>query len=160
MRKILFLFAVLFIFHGTFASSRVVRPPLNASEIFINVGKTGQSISLLELSRIKVRDFEKLTGKSLKFFDRLTFKAAQRSMRNSINDDGSLNNRRIEKFVQKAGGEGGGFHGGGFALGLLLGLIGVLIAYLINDDKKRMRVKWAWIGWAIWVAIVLAFWVV
>ena len=48
-----------------------------------------------------------------------------------------------------------GFHAGGFFLGLLLGLIGVLIAYLINDDKHRNRVKWAWIGWGVIVVLVL-----
>ncbi len=25
----------------------------------------------------------------------------------------------------------------------------VIIAYLINDEKKHNRVKWAWIGWGI-----------
>ena len=46
-----------------------------------------------------------------------------------------------------------GFHLGGFALGFLIGPIGVLIAYLIDDDKKRNRVKWAWIGLIAWVVI-------
>jgi hypothetical protein len=40
-------------------------------------------------------------------------------------------------------------------LGFLLGLIGVLIAYLIKDDKKRNRVKWAWLGLLAWVVIWL-----
>ena len=41
---------------------------------------------------------------------------------------------------------------GGLVLGLLLGIIGVLIAYLIGDSAV---IKWAWIGFAIWVGIVL-----
>jgi hypothetical protein len=40
-----------------------------------------------------------------------------------------------------------------FALGFLLGLIGLLIAYLINDDYKHNRVKWAWIGFGIVVVL-------
>jgi hypothetical protein len=31
----------------------------------------------------------------------------------------------------------------------------VLIAYLINDEKHANRVKWAWIGLAVIVVIVL-----
>lgn len=49
-----------------------------------------------------------------------------------------------------------GFHAGGFFLGLLLGVIGVIIAYLINDEKKHNRVKWAWIGWGVWVVLLIA----
>ncbi len=36
-----------------------------------------------------------------------------------------------------------------------MGLIGVLIAYLINDDNKSNRVKWAWIGFGAFVVIYL-----
>jgi len=39
-------------------------------------------------------------------------------------------------FLKRAGDGSLAFYIGGFALGFLLGLIGVLIAYLINDDKK------------------------
>ncbi|MEO9144100.1 MAG: hypothetical protein ABI237_00960 [Ginsengibacter sp.] len=42
-------------------------------------------------------------------------------------------------------------------MGLLLGLIGVLLSYIINGDEdvKRNRHKWAWIGWGVWVAILV-----
>ena len=48
-----------------------------------------------------------------------------------------------------------GFNGGWFVLGLLLGLIGVLLSYIINGDQdvKRNRQKWAWIGWGVWVVV-------
>jgi ABC-type phosphate/phosphonate transport system substrate-binding protein len=36
----------------------------------------------------------------------------------------------------------------------LLGLIGVLIAYLMKKDKAFIRS--AWIGWGVWVAILIA----
>ena len=46
-----------------------------------------------------------------------------------------------------------GFNPGGFALGFFAGLIGVLIAYLIKDDHKKNRTKWAWLG--LGIAVVL-----
>ena len=157
MKKIFVTLSVLFILNGTFATVSVVTPfkknPLKASEIFIPVGKTGKIISLLELSTIKMIDLQTLTGKKISFFDKLTLKAAQKQLRNSINYDGTFNSKKIEKLMKKRG-DGEGFQAGGFFLGFLLGLIGVLIAYLINDDQKKNRTKWAWIGFAVWIGIL------
>ena len=131
--------------------------PIKSSEVYIPVGKTGQLISILDLSQISVKDFEKLTGKKMKLAERVNFKLAQRELRKNINDDGSFASKQFEKyfaFQSKARAAEGGVHIGGLALGFLLFLIGVLIAYLINDDLKASRVKWAWIG----AAIGLVFW--
>ena len=38
---------------------------------------------------------------------------------------------------------------------LLVVAIGVLIAYIINDDNHHRRVKWAWVGFGIFVAVLL-----
>lgn len=64
MRKFLMLAISLAILNGIFATELVSKPPLKASEIFLPVGKTGKLISLLELSTIKMKDFQDLTGKS------------------------------------------------------------------------------------------------
>jgi hypothetical protein len=133
-----------------------VKPTLNANNIMLPVGKTDKKISLMELSQISISEFQTLTGKKLKFFDRLNFKIAQKKLRNSINEDGTFRSKKVEKFFNKAArGDGEGFHIGGFALGFLLGLLGVLIAYLINDDIKSNRVKWAWIGCGVLVVLLL-----
>lgn len=156
MKRFLFLSAALFILTASFASTEVaVKPAVKASEIFIPIGNTGQKISLLDLSRMTTKDVQQFTGKKMKFADRMMFKAAQRQLKKNINPDGTIDNKRIAKNLKKAADGSSGFHIGGFALGFLLGLIGVLIAYLIKDDYKSNRVKWAWIGWAIWVVIVL-----
>jgi len=154
MKKIIALLMGLFILTGAFASVDVINPPLKASEIFFPVGKTGQKISLLELSQISVKDFQALMGHKMDLFDRLSFKAAQKKVRNQINLDGTINGKKFEKLLTQHSGETG-FHLGGFALGFLVGIIGVLIAYLIKDDYKHNRVKWAWIGWGAWVVIWL-----
>jgi len=154
MRKfILFLTGVL-ILATSFATSNVIKPKLNAAEIFLPVGKTGQKISLLELTQIKVKDFQKLTGRKMDVFDKASFTLAQKKASKMINRDGTINNKMVNKFIKKRDGETG-FHIGGFALGFLLGGIGILIAYLINDDYKSNRVKWAWIGAGVALVIWL-----
>jgi hypothetical protein len=155
MKKILTLVLALFLFGQTVNAISFSSEAKKASEILIPIGTTGKTISMQELAAISVKDFETLTGKKMGFADRAMFKSAQRKIRRSINDDGTLNNRQIEKFSQKYVEEKTGFNIGGFALGLFLGLIGVLIAYIINNDNNRNRHTWAWIGWGVLVIIVL-----
>ena len=139
---------------SSFAFSGRISLPKKASEVFLPIGSSGQKISLMNLSTIDVKDFENLSGRHLKFFDRLGFKLAQKKLRNSINADGTIDNKKLNKFLNQ-GDHSTGFHLGGFALGFLVGLIGVLIAYLINDDNKQNRVKWAWIGFGIAIVLYL-----
>lgn len=156
MKKLLVFLIAIGIVTASFASTIVtIEPKLRADKILIPVNKTGLKISLLDLSRIKIKDFETLRGQKMKFFDRLAFKAAQKKVRESIDNDGTINNKKLNKALTKKKGGETGFHVGGFALGFLLGLIGVLIAYLIKDDYKQNRVKWAWLGFGVYVAILL-----
>lgn len=154
MKKFFILFASFFLFTTSFASSGFSFVPKKASDVYLPIGSGGQKISLLDLSKIDVKEFETLSGRHLNFFDRLGFKFAQKKLRKSINDDGTINNKRLNKFLAE-GDHSKGFHLGGFALGFFLGLIGVLIAYIINDDYKKNRVKWAWIGLGIFVVLYL-----
>ena len=132
------------------------KPPLKASEIYLPVGKSGELLSLQDLSVIKIKDFEALTGKKMRLMERIGFKASQNQLRNSIDRDGTFNKKKLEKYFNRRKADGTtGFHSGGFFLGLLVGLIGVIIAYFIKDEKKKNRVKWAWIGWGIWVVIAI-----
>ncbi len=155
MKKVLFFLAAVCLVLSSFAASLLTSPsPKKATEIMIPVGSSGKQISLMELSEIKIKDFEALTGRKMKLIDKVGFQLAQRDLRKSINEDGTINNKKLEKFTKKVAGDGG-FHLGGFALGFLIGLIGVLIAYLIKDEKKPNRVKWAWIGLAGVVVLYL-----
>ena len=155
MKKILLLSAAIFLLTAGFASNNAAKKPaVKASEVYIPIGNTGQSISLLDLSRMSVKDVQNFTGKKMTFADRMMFKAAQRQLKKSISPDGTINNKRLAKMAKKAD-VTSGFHIGGFALGFFLFLIGVLIAYLINDDLKSTRVKWAWIGAAVSLVIIL-----
>jgi len=157
-KKIFILVLALATINVSFALNLPIeKPRLKASEIMIPIGLKGEKISLLELSKISVKDVQDISGRKMKFADKLVFKAAQKKLRQNINPDGTINSKKIEKAYKKAKGGESGFHLGGFALGFLLGLIGVLIAYLINDGYKSNRVKWSWIGFLIALAISLAF---
>lgn len=131
--------------------------PLKASDIRIPVGNTGTFIDLQQLSTMKVADYEKMTGQKMSWFHRLAFRVAQKKLRRSINADGTVNNKKLERLAREMGNDSG-FHLGGFALGFFFWLIGVLIAYLIMQGPHRARVKWAWIGFAvsllIWIIII------
>lgn len=150
MKKVFAFLAALAIMTQSFASAIVTSPvskpePVRASEVYIPLAN-GKQISMQELAVIKPADFAKLTGKKMNVVDRVGFKLAQKKLRSSINPDGTFNSKKLEKNFKKMADGGSSFHLGGFALGFFLGLIGVLIAYLLNDDMKQARVKWAWLG--------------
>jgi hypothetical protein len=156
MKKLLLFFVLALSVNLIFASPLALKPKkkVYAADIMVPLGETGMKVSLLDISQFTIKEAEVVRGEKMKFSERLAFKVAQRKLKQYINPDGSLNDRRLVKNLKKADGDGG-FHAGGFFLGLLLGLIGLIIALLINDEKKRSRVKWSLIGWGIWIAIVL-----
>lgn len=156
MKKISILIAVLGLFAKPFASSGFSSLPKNATDILIPIGNNAQ-ISLMALSEIKVADYEKLSGRHLNFFQRLSFKIGQRKIRNSIASDGTISNKNLLKAMADGDNKSSGFDIAGLALGLFLPVIGVLIAYLIGGDEavKRRRVKWVWIGFGIFLAVLI-----
>lgn len=155
MKKLSLALVAFFMMAFTFSAfaSEGAPAPKKASEIFFNVGSTGERISLQELSTISREELELRTGKKMNFGEKIAFKKAQKKLNKGIDEDGNLTSKKLKKAF--ADGESG-FHLGGFALGFLVGLIGVVIAYIINDDYKRNRVKWAWIGFGAAVAISVA----
>ena len=155
MRYFILLSGLVILFSTASATLAPVRDGSKASAVFLPIGTTGKSISIEELSAISLSEFEHLTGKKMRFFDRISFRLAQRELRNSIREDGTITGKKAKKLAVMADGEKG-FQAGGFFLGFFVGLIGVLIAYLINDDKKSNRVKWAWIGFGVYAVLLLA----
>jgi len=129
--------------------------PLKASDIRIPIGKTGKTVSLLELSNMKVDDLEHLAGQKMGWLKRMEFKLALRKLRHSIKPDGTIDKKSLARLSGGYYDDDGSFHLGGFALGFFVGLIGVLIAYLINDDYHHRRVKWAWIGFGCFMVLYL-----
>ena len=163
MKKTFILFLLIAVVSATYSSTNTIpgsskNPSIKATEVYVPIGKTGQFISVMELSQIKVKDYEKLAGKKMKFVEKVNFKLGQRELKKSINQDGTFSNKRVEKYFDKAA-LGGVFSISGLLLGLFLSLIGVLIAYLITTGDKKGRITWAWIGCAIslilWGALLI-----
>ena len=155
MKKLFLLLSAIALFTTSFAASGYSSLPKKATEIYLSVGQNNK-ISLMELSTMKVKDYEQLTGKHLNFFQKLTFKAGQKKLRNSFSADGTITSKKLLKALSSDG-ITSGFNIGWFALGFFLGLIGVLLSYVINGDEdvKRNRQKWAWIGFGVWVLIII-----
>ena len=154
MQRIVTLFCLVFLTVSTFAASIVVSPAaktLHANELMIPLGNH-RSISLLDLTNMSPKEYSSATGKHMNVVDKLKFRLAQKELRKTIREDGTVDQARMAQ-LQKKMAASSGFHLGGFALGFFLGPIGVLIAYLINDDLKSERTKWAWIGLIAWVVI-------
>lgn len=155
MKKIIFLFAALAFFTTSFASSGISYSPKKATEIYLPMGKD-MRISLMDLSVISVKDYQKISGKHFNFFQKIAFKSGQKKLRNSIDADGTITNKKLMKVMMDRDNPGG-FNGGWLALGFFLGLIGVLLSYVINGDEdiKKNRQKWAWIGFGVYVVLVV-----
>jgi hypothetical protein len=163
MKKTFIFFLLITVFSATYSSTTSIpvsstNPSIKATDVYVPIGKSGQLISLMDLSEISVKDFESLSGTKMKFREKVNFKMKQRELKKNINYDGTFSKKRVEKYFNKAA-LGGAFSLSGLALGLFLSLIGVLIAYLITKGDKKGRVTWAWIGAAIgliiWGAVLI-----
>jgi hypothetical protein len=153
MKKTFTLFLLIAVFSAAYSSTTSIpvsptKSSVKATEVYVPIGKTGKFISVMDLSQIRVKDYESLTGKKMKLMEKVNFKLGQRELKKSINQDGTFSNKKVEKYFNKAA-LGGAFSISGLLLGLFLSLIGVLIAYLITTGDKKGRITWAWIGAAI-----------
>lgn len=152
MKKLTLLLAICFSVFTFTSNARVVVPAETGNDAY------KQKVELLKkISTMSAKEFEAFSGKKMNFADRMFFKMGQKKLQKSIDANGNVTNKKLEKYLRKGGADGSsGFHLGGFALGFFLGLIGVLIAYVaFSDDNKKNRVKWSWIGWGAFVVLYL-----
>ena len=114
---------------------------------------TTKTLTVDQVLSMDAHAFSKAIGHRMTLRERLSFQVARRGLREAIHDNELRGDAPVDLRQLMADGEKG-FQFGGFVLGLLLGLIGVLIGYLMKRDKGFIRS--AWIGWSVWVAIVIA----
>jgi|SRR5688572_5852690 hypothetical protein len=93
------------------------------------------------------KKYKELTGKKLSLTQKISLKLAQKKVRKALKNNESIDSATMANAVDTSD-----FNIGGFVLGLLLSVIGVLIAYLIGDTNV---IKWAWIGFAVFLVIFL-----
>jgi uncharacterized membrane protein YqaE (UPF0057 family) len=148
MKKIFTLFLSLLVFAGTFAASIPTELPIRkASEVMIPIGNMGQTISLMDFSRMKVSAYEKISGKHLNFIQKMEFKVAQKSLRNSINPDGTINNAKLGKAMHKA--DNSGISKGLYIVLAILGLAWIAMGVMDN---------WKGNNWWVNLILTLLFW--
>lgn len=114
-----------------------------------------ESTAVAPFSNMSVEDFlnltpkkyKELTGEKLSLTKKISLKLAQKKIRNAIKKNEKIDSDTMANAVDTSD-----FNIGGFILGLLLSVVGVLIAYLIGDTSV---IKWAWIGFGIFLVIFL-----
>ncbi len=153
MRKlIIVLLAVVFNFSSNAAG--FISVPVDATDN----SKAGKASTVEMLAQIDAKTFaaltpakfSEITGQKMTLTQKVALKIVQREVKKELKKGHDVNMTEVAKRAA-----GGSFNWGAAALGFFLGLIGVLIVYLAFKNDKEVARKSAWIGFAVWVAIVL-----
>jgi hypothetical protein len=107
MKRILTLSLALSLLTTSFAAGTSVivnpkKPSPNANRILLPVGKNGEKVSLMDLSVMKAKDYETLTGKKMNLKDKLAFTIIQKKLKNSISTNGDIKTKMLGKLAIKA----------------------------------------------------------
>lgn len=139
---LVFLLIGLNIKHANAAAGIAVNP-INAADKNPNLKKELRLAQLKLYTSLSVQEYEKLRGKKLNFFQKLSFKLSQRRMKNVLKaysyGDGPSVFQKI----------------GWLCKGILLGPLAVILAYAFLKDEERELIKWAWFGCIGFAAIVI-----
>lgn len=126
----------------TIPSAEPVPPKSDNTAVTPFTGMTVQDFLALTPKKYK-----ELTGEKLSVTQKISLKLAQKKIRKAVKNNESIDSATMANAVDTSD-----FNIGGFVLGLLLSVIGVLIAYLIGDTSV---IKWAWIGFGVFLIIFL-----
>lgn len=135
----LLLFAMMFVLPSASAvNSHLKKAP--ATDEFTVLS----NLSAEEFLDLNAKDLKKITGKKLRFRDRMALKLAQQNVKKLMKEGASIDTAAEYKKAR------GGFNILGFLLGFVLGPIGVLLAWIFVDAGLRSSL----IGLLCWIAIV------
>jgi hypothetical protein len=132
----------------TFSTSALTLPsaePVPKSET--TVSSPFAKMTVEDFLSLTPKKYRELTGEKLSLTQKISLKIAQKKIRKAVK-----NNEKVDGIVMAEAVDTSDFNIGGFVLGLLLSVIGVLIAYLIGDTSV---IKWAWIGFGVFLVIFL-----
>lgn len=131
-----------------FSSSALTLPsaePVPKSEKSVAAPFAGMTVE--DFLSLTPKKYKEMTGEKLSLTKKISLKLAQKKIKRAIK-----NNESIDSTTMAEAFDSSDFNIGGFVLGLLLSVIGVLIAYLIGDTSV---IKWAWIGFGVFLVIFL-----
>ena len=118
-----------------------------------NVVKSNlNSLTVQEFLHLSSKDFSALTGKKLTTKEKIVFSILKKEIKSEVVANKLDKNATINFKNKMVEGERN-FDFGAFSVGLLLGLIGVGLVYIFSNSKVSR--KSAWIGWGVWVALLL-----
>jgi hypothetical protein len=105
MKRLFTLSLSLLILGSAFSKSSVVVLPakpvkLNANQLLVPIGKNGEKVSLMDLSTMRVKDYEEITGKKMNLSNKLAFKIIQKKLRNNMDANGNLNTKIVASVVK------------------------------------------------------------
>lgn len=120
--------------------------------------KAGKASVVDMLSQMDAKTFASLTpgkiaemtGQKMTLGQKINLKLIQKEVRKELKKGHNVNMMEMAKRV-----DGTTFNWGAAALGFFLGLIGVLIVYLAFRRDPQIARRSAWIGFAVWAAIVI-----
>jgi hypothetical protein len=151
MKKIVLFIAIVLSCSSYLHAAVFVGENPSADKLMLPLFNSGKMISLADFMKLKNAEYKKITGTRMSLKERITLKIFQHHFKNSINSDGTVNVPNYKEDVDDMH----TFRFDWFALGFFLGLFGLLIALVINDDKRRARIKWVGIGFLAYLVFAL-----
>ncbi len=143
-RKLLVLpvmiFALQFTAHASASSS--FNPSVQVANVATPPGNKERMIAQMKwFAGLSIKDYEKLSGKKLSFFERISFKLNQRRVRQMLRHNDWDEPTVLQKISW-------------CFKGIILGPIALLLGYIFLRDEERELLKWIWFGFAGWCVIV------
>lgn len=130
MKKLLTLLLLLSIGVSSFAASASKPESVSSADMIFPVGETAQQLSLRELSNMKLKEFEAVSGMDLSLKEKIAFKIAQKKLKNAINANETLDAAQLQKVITGKMAAGGKSQVIALILCLVVGGIGVHRFYL------------------------------
>jgi len=126
--------------HAAVATS--VNFPAASAYLVASPGNNEQMIAKMKwFAGLSVKAYEKLRGKRMNFFERISFKINQRRAKQLLKQydaDGATVLQKISWCFK----------------GLILGPIALILGYIFIAEEERDLLKWIWFGFAGWCIIL------
>lgn len=99
MKKLLTLLILSLVFSTSFSATMSKPESSSITEFAIPIGESGKKISLLDLSNMKIKEFEMVSGTELSLKQKIAFKIAQKKLRNAIKSNATLDEVQLQELV-------------------------------------------------------------